>query len=525
VNVYGGYQEASKKLKMLNDVGWIDRATEMINAAYVLKYGAQGATASDDPDTRRRIIGLAAGQFNTGYMLDPRWAIEGHPGLTYHDWQSEIERKGPTQNYEVSASGGTEAVRYYISGNYTDQQSFIRHVGYKAYSARANVDITASKRLKFGLNVAPTYSITQNPGVEGKDNIFHQALSMTPLQEDSVGKYPNIGKNASYFWSNSSNGSLGKLENIVGQTKRFRTIGTIYGELQIIEGLRFRTTLNLDNTDNASNGYTPYIVAGSQASRTFTGTNNVLSSTSGSYSTYRRQTFVNENTLNYSTSFNKVHSLDLLAGYSYNAERLERSQMNSSGGYTNASIQTLNAAATITGNTTATKSVLTSYFGRAQYSYKDKYLLSASLRSDGSSRFGDNSKFGVFPSASFGWRMTEENFMSGLPVISDFKLRLSYGENGNNLLPSDYGSVATLGSYGYVFGATPTAAIGQAPNVIANPNLHWEKSKTYDIGFDFGILKNRITGSFDYYNKLNTDLLLFVPVPEVTGFSSALQNI
>lgn len=525
VNVYTGYQEASKKLKMLNDVQWIDRATEMINAAYVRQYGTAGAKATDDDATRRKFIGLTGTQINTAYMLDPRWAVPGHPGLAYHDWQSEIERKGFTQNYEVSASGGNESVRYYVSGNYADQQSFVRYVGYKAYSARANVDITASKRLKFGLNIAPTYSITQDPGVEGKDNIFHQALSMTPLQEDTVGKYPNIGKNASYFWSVTSNGSLGKLENIVGTTKRYRTLGSLYAELQIIKGLNFRTTLNLDNTDNVSNGYSPYIVAGSQASRTFTGTNNILSATSGSYSTYRRQTFVNENTLTYATRLNNVHSLNVLAGYAYNLERLDRSQLSSSGGYTSAVIQTLNAAAAVTGNTTASRNILISTFGRVQYGFRDKYLVSASLRSDGSSRFGANNQYGVFPSASIGWRVTEEKFMQEIPVISDFKLRASYGENGNNLLSSDYGAIATLGSYGYVFGTTQAAAIGQAPNVVANPDLQWERSKTYDIGFDFGLFRNRLTGSFDYYNKHNTDLLLNVPIPAATGFTSALQNI
>ncbi len=525
VNVYTGYQQASKKLKMLNDVQWIDRATEMINAAYVLKYGSLGATADDNDTKRRTLIGLTGTQINTAYMPDPRWAIPGHPGLAYHDWQSEIERKGPTQNYEVSASGGNDAVRYYVSGNYADQQSFIRYVGYKSYSARANVDITASKHLKFGLNIAPTYSITQDPGIEGKDNIFHQALSMTPLQEDTAGLYPNIGKNASYFWSTTTNGSLGKLTNNIGTTKRYRTLGTIYAEVQIIKGLNFRTTLNLDNTDNVGTTYVPYVTTGSQASRTFTGTNNVLSATSGTYNSYRKQTFVNENTLTYTTRIKNDHNLNLLAGYSYNLERLDRTSLSSSGGYTSAAIQTLNAAAAVTGNTTATRSILLSTFGRVQYGYKDKYLFSASLRSDGSSRFGANNKYGVFPSASIGWRVTDEKFMRAIPVVSDFKLRFSYGENGNNLLPGDYGSIATLGSFGYVYGTTQAAAIGQAPNVIANPDLKWERSKTYDVGFDFGLLRNRITGSFDYYTKQNTDLLLFVPVLAVTGFPNALQNI
>ena len=199
--------------------------------------------------------------------------------------------------------------------------------------------------------------------------------------------------------------------------------------------------------------------------------------------------------------------------------------MSSNGGYTSAVIQTLNAAAAVTGNTTSTQSVLISYFSRLQYGFKDKYFLSASIRRDGSSRFGINNQFGTFPSASVKWVVTEERFMSALPVISDFKLRASYGVNGNNNLPNDYASIATIGSAGYVFGTTQAAVIGQTPNVLANPDLKWEKSQTYDIGFDFGILRNRITGSFDYYNKLNTDLLLNVQVPEVTGFQTYLTNI
>lgn len=528
-NAYTGYSQASKQMKMLNGEEWIDRATEIINATYVAKAGAFGATAADDDNTRRAKLTLAGvplsgTQVNASYMLDPRWAIPGHPGLTYHDWQDEIEQKGPVQNYDISASGGTDAVKYFISGNYVNQDGFVKFVNYKAYSARANVEINASKKLKFGVNIAPTYSVTQDPGVEGKDNIFHQALSMTPLQEDSVGLYPNIGKNASYVWSNSTNGSLGKLTYNKGTTKRYRTLGSIFGEYQIIKGLNFRTSINLDNTDNIATAYAPYITAGTAVARTFTGSNNLLAATSGSYNSYRRQTFVNENTLTYSTVFKKDHSINVLAGYAYNLDRLDRTSLSSSGGYTSAVIQTLNAAAAVTGNTTSSKSVLISYFSRLQYGFKDRYLFSASLRRDGSSRFGINNQFGVFPSASVKWIVTEEPFMSAVPVISDLKVRASYGVNGNNNLPNDYASIATIGSSGYVFG-TPAAVIGQVPNVLANPDLQWEKSQTYDFGFDFGILRNRITGSFDFYNKLNTQLLLNVQVPAVTGFATYLNNV
>ncbi len=521
-NTYAGYNQASRKLNMMNGDQWIEHATEIINAQYVAKYGSVGATANDDRATRLTKNG---GVVDANYILDPRWTMPGHPGLEYVDWQDIIERKGQMQNYEISASGGTDAVKYYISGNYANQDGFVIGVGYRAYSMRANLEINASKKLKFGLNIAPTYSITQDPGVDGKDAIFHQALSLAPVQEDTMGFFPNTASNKQYFYSSTTNSPLGKLTYNKGTTKRYRTLGSLYGEYQIIKGLSFRSSVNLDNTDNIATTYVSYLTAGTQAARTFTGSNNLLAATSGTYNSYRRQTFVNENTLTYNTVIKQDHSINILAGYAYNFDRLDRSTISSNGGFTSAVIQTLNAAAAVTGNTTSTQNVLTSYFTRLQYGYKEKYLLSLAYRRDGSSRFGINNQYGSFPSASLAWVVTQENFMSAVPVINLLKIRASYGVNGNNNLPNDYASIATVGSAGYIFGTTPAAVIGQAPNVLANPDLKWEKSQTYDLGFDFGILKNRITGSFDYYNKLNTDLLLNVQVPEGTGFQTYLTNI
>jgi len=521
-NVYAGYSQAAKKLKMMDGQQWIDQATEVINAQYVLQYGAVGATANDDQATR---LAKNGGVFNANYMLDPRWTQPGHPGLAFIDWQDVIERKGQMQNYEISASGGTDIVKYFISGNYANQDGFIKSLGYKSYSLRGNIEINVSKKLKFGLNIAPTYSITEDPAVDGKDALFHQALSLAPVQEDTMGNLVNTGKNGQYLWSSTTNSPLGKLMYNKGTTKRYRTLGTLFGELQIIKGLTFRSSINLDNTDNNASTYVSYLTAGTQAARTFTGANNLLAATSGTYNSYRRQTFVSENTLNYTRMFNKFHSsLYVLAGYSYNWDRLDRVSMSSNGGFTNAVVQTLSAAAAVTGNTTSSQSVLISYFGRLQYAYKDKYLLLASLRQDGTSRAGANHRYGTFPAASIAWKVNQENFMKALPIISDLKLRFSYGINGN-IPQADYGSIATLGSFGYPLGTTLAGGIGQAPNVLSNPDLHWERSNTYDIGIDFGILKNRITGSFDYYNKLNTELLLNVPVPASAGFTSYLSNL
>lgn len=520
-NTYYGINQASRKVEMLDGQGWIDRATEIINGQYVTAYSSKGAKATDDTATRTAIVG----SFSASYFLDPRWTQPGHPGLVFLNWQDEIFRTGNTQNHEVTASGGNEIVKYFVSGNFSNLNGFVKNTGFKSYSARANVEVNASKNLKVGINIAPTYSVIEDPGVEGKDNIFHQSLSMSPVQEATAGAYANVFNNAQYVWSNTTNSVLGKLENIVGETKRFRTLASLYGEYEILKGLSFRTSINLDNTDNTSRSYVPYTVSSTLISRTFDPAGKALTSnTSGSYNTYKRQTFVNENTLSFAKTFSKVHNLNILLGQSYNFDRTDISSLSSSGGYTSSVIQTLNAASAVTGSSSATQNVLLSYFSRVQYGYNNKYLFSASLREDGSSRFGANAQYGIFPSASVGWSVIKESFMEKVPLLSDLKLRASYGANGTNNLGSDYAPIPTLVSSGYVFGTTQAAVIGQSPSKIANPDLQWERSVTYDLGLDFALLKNRITGSFDYYNKLNTKLLLNVQVPEVTGFATYLTN-
>jgi TonB-dependent starch-binding outer membrane protein SusC len=514
-NTNVGYMERSRKLDMLNGEEWVDRATEMINAQWVAS-GA-GRTAGQTNEQRRIILGLPVGQVNTGFMTDDRWAQPGHPGLRYTDWQDQAFRKGLVQNYQLSASGGNEFVRYYVSGNYVRQEGMVINTDYTSYSARANVEVNANKKLRFGLNIAPTYSIVNDPGVEGKDNILHQMASFTPVQEDTMGLYPNVGNNGQYRWSVSTNSPIGKLQNVIGKTSRFRTLTSIFAEYQLLKGLAFKTTVNFDNTDNNSKSYTPYIVASNLATRLA----QLSAQTSGSYTSYRKQTFVNENTLSYNRVFNEKHDLSFLAGLSYNADKLDNVRLSSTGGYNSAVITTLNAATALTGNTTEAKNVLISYFGRLQYSYNNKYLLSASIRRDGSSRFGSNAKWGLFPSASVGWRVSEENFMKNVDFISDLKLRASWGSSGNYNI-GDYSTVPLLGSYNY--NLNNTAVIGQAPSGITNPDLTWEKSQTTDIGFDAGFIKNRIVVSFDYYNKQNTGLLLNVPIPGITGFGSFLSN-
>ncbi|MBO9203784.1 MULTISPECIES: SusC/RagA family TonB-linked outer membrane protein [Niastella] len=529
VNSNVGFTEPSRKLDMLNSTEWMDRFTEMVNAKYVADYGSKGGTASDDNTKRRQLLKLGASDYNTTYMIDDRWLDPNHPGLRFIDWQDEIFRKGLVQNHQVSASGGNEFVKYYVSGNFVRQEGMVINTDLTSYSARANVEVNASKKLKFGLNIVPTYSIINDPGVEGKDNILHQVLSMSPVQDSVSGLYPNAGLNDQYKWSTSTNSPYAKLKSILGQTRRFRTLASVFGEYQIIPGLSFKTTVNLDNTDNQSKGYTPYTVTNSLATR--------LSSTaalaSGSFNSYRKQTFVNENTFNFNKTFNNVHDINAVVGFSYNSDKLDNQEIKSNGGYRQDKIITLNAANAVTSTTTETKNVLLSYLGRVQYTYDGKYLLSASIRRDGSSRFGEGGKWGYYPSASVGWRVSEENFMKAVPVINDLKLRASWGKSGNYQI-ADYATIAQLAVYNYSFnnsyavglatGGIPNAN-GTPSNGATNPNLTWEKSQTYDAGLDVTVLNNRISASFDIYTRKSSDLLLNLPTPWVTGFATQLANV
>jgi TonB-dependent starch-binding outer membrane protein SusC len=516
LNTYVGYNERSKKLDMLSGPEWIDRAIEMIN--YQWETSGAGRTAGQTTEERRAILGISADQVDTRYMYDDRWLQAGYPGLNIIDWQDETFRKGLVQNYQLSASGGTDAVKYYVSGNYNGQQGMVKEQDFTSYSARANVEVKANDKLTFGINLTPTYSINNDPGVEGKDNILHQLVSFTPVQEASAGLYPNVGDNPQYRWSTSANSPVGKLEQTLAATKRFRTVGSLFGDYQIIDGLNFKTTLNVDHVDNTFKRYIPFTITGSLPNRQ----SDLTKRTSGTYSTFRRQTLVNENTLSYNKVIAGDHNISALLGFSYNSDKLDNATMSSQNGYGSSTITTLNYALGVTGNTTETKNVLLSYFGRLQYAYQDKYLLSVSARRDGSSRFGANTKWGWFPSASIGWRVSQEDFMKGISgTLSDLKFRASWGKSGNYNI-GDYSSLSLLGNYAYSLGGQ--LVTGLAPSGIYNPNLTWEKSNTFDIGVDVGFLNNRITATVDYYDRKSTGLLLNVPVSQITGFASSLDN-
>jgi TonB-linked SusC/RagA family outer membrane protein len=228
--------------------------------------------------------------------------------------------------------------------------------------------------------------------------------------------------------------------------------------------------------------------------------------------------------LTYARTFNNKHNLTLLGGFSEQKSYFEYYGM-SAIGFPNDQVHTLNAGTVNAGSQTKSEWSLLSVLARVNYDFNKKYLFTATVRRDGSSRFGSNNKWGTFPSASVGWRVSQESFMENLSAVSELKVRASYGITGNNDI-SDYASIGAVDGQNYILGSGNGAIVnGLAQSSISNADLGWEQTKEIDLGFELGLFQNRVYLNADYYNSLTTGLLLSVPVPLITGFASALQNI
>ncbi|EJL60486.1 SusC/RagA family TonB-linked outer membrane protein [Flavobacterium sp. CF136] len=508
-NTYGGINKEANRVDMLSAEGWIKRAKTMIDTQWVGS-GIAGASASQTNAERIAAynsinptapLNTTNNRYYT-YLYDERWDIPGHPGLDYIDWQDKVFRTGEFSNYQLSASGATDVVNYYVSANYQKNTGYIVGTDYTLFSARANIDFKLSDSFKIGINFAPSYSEKNDPGVEGKDNTLFKALTATPVFESAVNaageKYTTR-----YAWGSSTTNMLNALAR-TGKNSMYRNLVSTYADYKFANAFTLKSTINFDNSDNTFESYTP---------------NDVQASIRGVYNTYRRLNIVNENTLTYNKSVGN-HNFNVLLGESFSSYKITKSSLSSGGLYNNSTTETLPTGSL--GSTNAEKNTLLSYFSRLQYDFKERYLFSASIRSDGSSKFGSEKRWGTFYSLSLGWRVKQESFLQNVDWLNEFKLRASTGTNGSNNIGS-YSSYSTLASYNYSIGGA--VGIGQGVSSIANPSLHWEESKSIDFGLDLSILKNRISATFDVYRKTNSDLLLRLPVPAASGFTSYLTNV
>lgn len=503
--VYTGWQQIAHKIGLLNAREQVELVVEAKTTSWLELSPTNKAT---DPMSIRPLALQYSPIFNN---------IDSFGVGT--DWQDEVFRTAPMTNYQLTASGGSEDIHYLISGGYFDQQGIIINSGFKRYSSRINVDATVSKRIKVGINLAPSYTTTSvipAEGDAGDDGIINNLFAYSPI----YAVYKPDGSYTTQIRSDFSNAEnpVNIAKSVTDKRSRIRLLGNIFADFEIIKGLNFRTSFGSDISSSrltyfrpstVGRGGTPAPVAALGKSGSSQGVN-----------------WLNENTLTYVKSFQQAHNITALLGYTIQKETIESNSIDATN-FPNDFVVTLNAGQVTAGNSTISQWSLLSYLSRVQYDYKGKYLATATLRRDGSSRFGSENKWGIFPSASVGWRISEENFMQNgaVKAISDLKLRASYGYSGNNTI-GNYSSLALLSPSNYPLGAGGGAVTnGLSVSNLLNKELTWENSKQFDVGLDLGLFNDRIYFVADYYNKITSDLLLDVPVPTLTGFSRSLQNI
>ena len=419
--------------------------------------------------------------------------------------------------------------------DYLNQDGIIINSDFKRYGARLNLDVTEGI-FKFGIALNPSLTIeniVQSDGAYSGSGIVASALHSSPI-------FPVYNEDGSFCFAQNSwsadtetvmeDGSIkrGNSQTQVwnpvalamlqkDEKKASRIFGNIYGEVAFLPSLKYRANFGLDLYNDSEDTFRPSTIPLSNTKGNPEAIPEATSQTSRIYN------WVFEQTLSYNKDFGG-HSVSALGGWTMQYQRDESNYAFANGFIVN-SIPTLNAGTVTRGNSNASEWSLLSALARIQYNYLGKYMVTGALRADGASRFGKNNRWGYFPSVSLGWRISEEKFMKSLEFIDDLKLRASYGLTGNFNIPN-YGAQGGLAYYSYVLGgSSPDAIKGAAPKSMPNPDLKWEKTAQVNVGFDATLFKNRLTLGLDLYNSNTYDLLLNVPVPMATGYTTRLENI
>jgi len=415
------------------------------------------------------------------------------------DWQDIIFRTAPNANYELTANGGNENTKFFLSGDYFTQDGILIGTDYQRLNGRVNIDHNLTEKFTVGASVGLTYAKTNR--VEG-DQTLHGPL---PNGISTPAIYPVYNEDGSYNQNGPYSNAVSIANEATNQNFSFRTLANSYLTWHILPRLNLTTKWGADFLNFREHAFEFNTVQGQKYNglgfETYTNVLNIVSN----------------NVLTYDFALGE-NKFGLLAGYSFEKYQ-DRSSFIRAQDYADESLEYINSASTIaSASSDANNSGLNSFFGKVNYDYKTKYIVSLSGRFDSSSKFGENNRTGFFPAASVAWRMGEESFMDNLPAISELKIRASYGLTGNDDIPHFL--------YAELYGVTSyNSASAIYPSSIPNPDLKWETTAHLDIGIDLGFLENRIFLTADYYNKQTKDLLLARPLPGSSGFSSITENI
>ncbi|MHB9141263.1 MAG: SusC/RagA family TonB-linked outer membrane protein [Paludibacter sp.] len=472
--------------------------TSHINFNY--SYGVQNAT--------NKVKMLNASQFaslhnemlaNGGQTLNPAFADPASLGVGT-DWLGAFFQTAPMQNYSLNYSGGTDKSNIYVSGNYFSQDGIVINTGYKKFTFQLNTDSKITSFLKFGNSLTLNHDIKSN----GDFNIRNAMLALpTQAIYHADGTYTGpVGRS---LYSGDIVNPIGAAKTVDNSTNGYNLMGNIYAEIQILKELKFKSTFGLQANFWDSRTWSPkHAWDTSVQSQSYLGEQ------------YNKNlTWLWDNTFTYDKTFGK-HKVGVMAGTSAQENQYD---------FMNGSIQSFASDATqqlrngtllpkIDGTTSSWSTF--SYMGRVNYAYADKYLFTATLRQDGSSRFGPKNKYGLFPSASVAWRISEEDFFKSITFVNDLKIRAGFGETGNQRI-GNYSFASQLNTVKYNFNNTVVSAI--APTVMPNPFVQWENQKQGNIGIDATMLNQRVEVTLDAYLKLTDKMLVPMVVPVSTGYS------
>lgn len=530
-----GVSTLEKRMDVFSAVEWMEFAVRCMDATYLAMY-PQGSIA-DDNATRMKNLGLTGPQRTGGNAVnfDDRWfkylSPEMQASHTYYDngqelslldWQSYAYSPAAQQNYNVSISGATETTKYMFSLGYLDQDGLSPASNYKRLNLRTNVESKLNNWLKVGLNLAPSFVINTGAGQgNGKDSRAHHVLTSPPVSETGVGYDTQYYPNVNYLWGGSGMRPKKYYEETAAHNHTMRLQASSFLRANPFEGFQVEASASATYANSNTNTF---------EANTMTNANWTLPE--GSKSKAKHTTDYSINTLlqivaNYDRTFGK-HNVSAMLGASSEVGNIG---FGTTQEYTNMPNDVITGTFVGSNSTTSptvkssnvtekTNTKLLSMFGRVSYSYDNRYMISASLRRDGYSRFGSQNKWGWFPSVSGGWNIANEGFFkdADLDWWNTFKLRASYGQTGNYGIPESAAySTLTAGTYG--------GNLAYYAGAFGNTGLGWEKTHSTDVAIDLGFFNNRIQASIDWYTKTTTDLLYSVPVPSVFGTTSIYDNL
>ncbi len=415
------------------------------------------------------------------------------------NWANEAFQKGGISQYNFSMDGGDAKTKFFVSASYNDQKGIILANRLTRANARINIDHQVSKKFKVGVNLM--LNRTNNYRVTA-DNNFTNPIQLNAIPPIQAIRNPDGTYNRNTLYSNV----LNDIANSSNKALSFRSISNAYGQYNFMENLFIRSEVAFDIVQfEEDQYYGRETLDGQPGGEAYNSQTRVL-------------TYNTNNVINWMPKLNENNSLELLAGMSLQQSTTSDNSVTGRS-FPNDKFQKISSAAIIAGGTSSeTGFSFLSYFARANYKLLNKYLLGASYRIDGSSRFGKDNRYGAFPAVSAGWVITEENFLKENKSLSFLKLRASYGTTGN----AEIGNFASR----TLWTANPYAASsGIKPDQVGVNDLKWEKTNQFDVGLDFGLFNDRITGEIDYFNKKTSDLLLSFPVPATSGFSTITRNV